>query len=38
MLTLALVVVLAVIRRPRQAAVEPIPLREGDALVDELAA
>jgi EmrB/QacA subfamily drug resistance transporter len=38
MLALALVVVLAVIRRPRQAAVQPIPLREGDVLVDELAA
>jgi EmrB/QacA subfamily drug resistance transporter len=37
MLALALVVVLAVIRQPR-AAVEPIPLREGEILVDELAA
>lgn len=39
MLALALMVVLAVIRRPQPAAVvEPIPLREGDVLVDELAA
>ena len=38
MLALALVVVLAVIRRPQPAAVQPIPLRDGDVLVDELAA
>lgn len=37
MLALALVVVLAVVRRPRPA-VEPVPLREGEVFVDELAA
>jgi EmrB/QacA subfamily drug resistance transporter len=37
MLALALIVVLAVIRRPRPA-IEAIPLREGEVFVDELAA
>ena len=38
MLGLALVVVLVVLLRQRQPAVEPVRLREGDVLVDELAA